>query len=154
MRRLLVRGPLIVTGLSTDATPFLRYRVGDVGTLRKRPCECGRPGQVFLDGALWRARAWPGEEEESLQRGSLKTAGGYLQASLLAFMIGRFVGTAVFIGAGCRHVGLNRLQLINDVGKYFAAAGLPGWRPTHVIGFGNKRRIAKKVHQHPILVGP
>jgi phenylacetate-CoA ligase len=44
-----VRGPLIVTGLSTDATPFLRYRVGDVGTLRKRPCECGRPGQVFLD---------------------------------------------------------------------------------------------------------
>jgi phenylacetate-CoA ligase len=44
-----VRGPLVVTGLATDATPFLRYRVGDVGTRRKRPCECGRPGDVFED---------------------------------------------------------------------------------------------------------
>ena len=26
------RGPLLVTGLPNDATPFLRYRVGDVGT--------------------------------------------------------------------------------------------------------------------------
>ncbi len=44
-----VRGPLLVTGLATDATPFLRYRVGDVGTRLKRPCPCGRPGDVFLD---------------------------------------------------------------------------------------------------------
>jgi phenylacetate-CoA ligase len=44
-----VRGPLLVTGLATYATPFLRYRVGDVGTRRKRPCECGRPGEVFDD---------------------------------------------------------------------------------------------------------
>jgi phenylacetate-CoA ligase len=44
-----VRGPLLVTGLATEATPFLRYRVGDVGTRLKRPCECGRPGNVFLD---------------------------------------------------------------------------------------------------------
>jgi phenylacetate-coenzyme A ligase PaaK-like adenylate-forming protein len=43
------RGPLIVTGLSNDATPFLRYRVGDVGTRSKHPCPCGRSGQVFLD---------------------------------------------------------------------------------------------------------
>jgi phenylacetate-CoA ligase len=44
-----VRGPLLVTGLSNDATPFIRYRVGDVGTRAKRPCPCGRPGDVFLD---------------------------------------------------------------------------------------------------------
>ena len=44
-----VRGPLLVTGLGNDATPFIRYRVGDVGTRLKRPCDCGRPGEVFLD---------------------------------------------------------------------------------------------------------
>ena len=44
-----VRGPLVVTGLGNDATPFLRYRIGDVGTQAKRPCPCGRPGNVFLD---------------------------------------------------------------------------------------------------------
>ena len=36
--------------------------IGRVGEVRSS-------GQVFLDGALWRARAWPGEEEERLQRG-------------------------------------------------------------------------------------
>jgi phenylacetate-CoA ligase len=44
-----VRGPLLVTGLANDATPFLRYRIGDVGTRSKRPCPCGRTGDVFLD---------------------------------------------------------------------------------------------------------
>jgi phenylacetate-CoA ligase len=44
-----VRGQLLVTGLSNDATPFIRYRIGDVGTLSKKPCPCGRPGDVFLD---------------------------------------------------------------------------------------------------------
>ncbi len=44
-----VRGPLLVTGLARPATPFLRYRIGDVGTRLKRPCPCGRPGDVFLD---------------------------------------------------------------------------------------------------------
>lgn len=44
-----VRGPLLVTGLGNDASPFLRYRIGDVGTRSKHPCPCGRPGDVFLD---------------------------------------------------------------------------------------------------------
>jgi len=44
-----VRGPLLVTGLGNDATPFLRYRVGDVGTRLRKACGCGRPGDVFLD---------------------------------------------------------------------------------------------------------
>jgi len=43
------RGSLLVTGLSNDATPFLRYRIGDVGTRLKRPCPCGRAGDVFVD---------------------------------------------------------------------------------------------------------
>lgn len=44
-----VRGPLLVTGLANDATPLLRYRVGDIGTRSKHACACGRPGEVFLD---------------------------------------------------------------------------------------------------------
>jgi phenylacetate-CoA ligase len=44
-----VRGPLLITGLSNDATPFIRFRVGDVGTRAKQACPCGRPGEVFLD---------------------------------------------------------------------------------------------------------
>jgi len=44
-----VRGPLLVTGLAEPATPWIRYRIGDVGTRLKRPCTCGRAGDVFLD---------------------------------------------------------------------------------------------------------
>ena len=41
-------GTLLVTGLSQDATPLFRYRIGDVGTRSKHPCPCGRAGDVFL----------------------------------------------------------------------------------------------------------
>ena len=44
-----VRGSLLVTGLSPDAIPFFRYRIGDIGTRCKGPCPCGRPGDVFFD---------------------------------------------------------------------------------------------------------
>lgn len=44
-----VRGSFMVTGLSNDATPFLRYRIGDSGTRLKKPCPCGRAGDVFQD---------------------------------------------------------------------------------------------------------
>ncbi len=44
-----VRGPLLVTGLANDVTPFLRYSIGDSGTRLKKPCPCGRVGDVFLD---------------------------------------------------------------------------------------------------------
>jgi phenylacetate-CoA ligase len=44
-----VRGPLLVTGLGNRATPFIRYRIGDIGTQLRGPCPCGRPGDVFLD---------------------------------------------------------------------------------------------------------
>jgi phenylacetate-CoA ligase len=44
-----VRGPLLVTGFANEATPLLRYRVGDVGTRSKLPCSCGRAGEVFLE---------------------------------------------------------------------------------------------------------
>jgi phenylacetate-CoA ligase len=42
-------GPLLITGLAHDATPFFRYRIGDVGSRAKRPCPCGRPGDSFLE---------------------------------------------------------------------------------------------------------
>lgn len=47
-----VRGPLLVTGFANDAVPLVRYRIGDVGTRAKRPCPCGREGDVFnsIDG--------------------------------------------------------------------------------------------------------
>ena len=44
-----LRGSLIVTGLGNNATPFLRYRIGDVGTRLRRPCPCGRAGDAFSD---------------------------------------------------------------------------------------------------------
>ncbi len=45
-----LRGPLLVTGLGNFAQPFLRYRIGDVGTrLKKASCPCGRAGEMFLD---------------------------------------------------------------------------------------------------------
>jgi len=44
-----VTGPLLVTGLGQYAMPLLRYRIGDVGTRSRRPCSCGRAGDVFLD---------------------------------------------------------------------------------------------------------
>jgi phenylacetate-CoA ligase len=44
-----VRGPLLVTGLANEATPLLRYRVGDVGTRSKRPARAGAPATVFLE---------------------------------------------------------------------------------------------------------
>ena len=49
-----VRGPLLITGLAAEATPRLRYRIGDVGTKAKHPCPCGRPGETFfsVDGRL------------------------------------------------------------------------------------------------------
>ena len=49
-----VRGSLLVTGLSNFATPFIRYRIGDIGTRLKKPCTCGRAGDVFesVDGRI------------------------------------------------------------------------------------------------------
>jgi phenylacetate-CoA ligase len=42
-------GPLLITGLAHDATPMLRYRIGDVGTRAKTPCPCGRAGDSFFE---------------------------------------------------------------------------------------------------------
>jgi phenylacetate-CoA ligase len=42
-------GPLLITGLSHDATPMFRYRIGDVGTRAKRPCPCGRASDSFFE---------------------------------------------------------------------------------------------------------
>jgi membrane-bound ClpP family serine protease len=40
--------------------------IGRVGEVRAAPAPLG---QVFLDGALWRARVWAGDDELSLERG-------------------------------------------------------------------------------------
>lgn len=45
-------GELIVTGLNNLAMPLIRYKIGDVATMRKQGCECNRAGPVFesIDG--------------------------------------------------------------------------------------------------------
>jgi membrane-bound serine protease (ClpP class) len=40
--------------------------VGRVGEVRAAPAPLG---QVFLDGALWRARVWAGDDDAALERG-------------------------------------------------------------------------------------
>ena len=40
--------------------------IGRVGEVRAAPAPLG---QVFLDGALWRARLWAGDEDAGLARG-------------------------------------------------------------------------------------
>ncbi|MCC6643008.1 MAG: phenylacetate--CoA ligase family protein [Deltaproteobacteria bacterium] len=48
------RGELLATSLGPDAVPFLRYRIGDVGTRARGACPCGRAGESFLwiDGRI------------------------------------------------------------------------------------------------------
>ena len=41
-------GEIVVTHLATREFPFIRYRTGDIGVLRSRPCPCGR-GLPMLD---------------------------------------------------------------------------------------------------------
>ncbi len=36
------RGELVITTLSKEALPLLRYRTGDITSITKEPCECGR----------------------------------------------------------------------------------------------------------------
>ncbi len=45
---------LIVTSLVNDAMPFVRYRLGDLGTIETQPCRCGRaaPTVAGLDGKI------------------------------------------------------------------------------------------------------
>ena len=52
---------------ANDATPFIRYRVGDVGTRSKRPCPCGRPGRG-LPRRRWPDRGLRGHAGRTLDR--------------------------------------------------------------------------------------
>jgi phenylacetate-CoA ligase len=37
-------GELLLTDLARTTTPFIRYRIGDIGEVTESPCLCGRPG--------------------------------------------------------------------------------------------------------------
>jgi phenylacetate-CoA ligase len=43
------QGEIVVTGLYNLAMPFIRYRIGDVGSLAERPCPCGRTLPLMQD---------------------------------------------------------------------------------------------------------
>ncbi|WP_094227964.1 phenylacetate--CoA ligase family protein [Methanolobus psychrotolerans] len=36
------RGELVITTLSKEALPLIRYRIGDITVINKQPCKCGR----------------------------------------------------------------------------------------------------------------
>lgn len=42
-------GEIVVTNLDNLATPFIRYRTGDIGVLMDDPCPCGRGLEVLAD---------------------------------------------------------------------------------------------------------
>ena len=44
-----VSGEIVVTHLSTNEFPFIRYRTGDIGVLGSEPCACGRGLPVLKD---------------------------------------------------------------------------------------------------------
>ena len=44
-----VAGEIVVTHLSTNDFPFIRYRTGDIGVLGATPCSCGRGLPLLLD---------------------------------------------------------------------------------------------------------
>ena len=46
-----------------------RVRSGAEGLVGRVGEVARRPGQVFLDGALWRARQWSFDEDAALERG-------------------------------------------------------------------------------------
>lgn len=44
-----VAGEIVVTHLSTNDFPFIRYRTGDIGVLGTKPCSCGRGLPLLQD---------------------------------------------------------------------------------------------------------
>ena len=48
-------GEIVVTDLDNYVFPFIRYRIGDIGTLSDRVCPCGRglPMLESVDGRVW-----------------------------------------------------------------------------------------------------
>jgi phenylacetate-CoA ligase len=44
-----VAGEIVVTHLSTNDFPFIRYRTGDIGVLGATPCSCGRGLPLLQD---------------------------------------------------------------------------------------------------------
>lgn len=49
-----ITGELLCTGLTNNAMPFIRYRIGDVVTMAKHPCACGRASRsaLAIDGRM------------------------------------------------------------------------------------------------------
>ncbi len=48
-------GEIVLTGLDNYAFPLIRYKVGDIGVLSDRTCECGRglPMLESVEGRVW-----------------------------------------------------------------------------------------------------
>ena len=42
-------GSLLITDLFNDATPFIRYEIGDIGAVEWRDCACGRRGYCLAE---------------------------------------------------------------------------------------------------------
>lgn len=44
-----IAGEIVITHLSSNDFPFIRYRTGDIGILGEKPCSCGRGLPLLLD---------------------------------------------------------------------------------------------------------
>ena len=61
-------GEIVVTHLATREFPFIRYRTGDIGILRSRPCPCGR-GLPMLDEIQGRSTDFVIAEDGTVMHG-------------------------------------------------------------------------------------
>ena len=61
-------GEIVVTHLATREFPFIRYRTGDIGILRRSPCPCGR-GLPMLDKIEGRSTDFVVAEDGTVMHG-------------------------------------------------------------------------------------
>jgi len=48
-----VQGEIVFTTLRKTARPMIRFRTGDIGTVNREPCPCGRThARIYIDGRL------------------------------------------------------------------------------------------------------
>ena len=112
-----------LTGFANDATPFIRYRIGDVGTRSKRPCSCGRPGEVFLDVdgriedyVVTPDGRWIGRMDHVFKEQlEIAEALQHLRIEVLQIFFGFFLGLGYWLFY-CRRLGLRRSSRL---GLYF-----------------------------------
>jgi len=111
-------GRIIATGLHNFAIPFIRYDTGDIGSISKFPCQCGR-GLLLLksiDGRICEV---------------IKYKGKYLNSSALSVIVSQFRNIKE-----CQFVQQSENELILNIVK------------RNNFSEDNKREIIRYMHMH------